>query len=893
MIFFFKMDVEDLVSLQETEKSSHEKGADFVLRGGFDVIFSVLELFNKDIPHEFKLSAFEILCNGMDHLIRSIDAFVGGSDISDEREKLQLANKMKMILYLLCQLAELIEADVLQKEASIVPTKQNRKKQRNESDEHWNWDEKRYEMLALIFRLLSLNINCLFDPPIAEEELINSVGNLVFRIFENPAISLQRLKEVRMSQIQVLGLMVSKYGYSLSCRLKIVQSLKHFEHLATPLAETIEKLANDFQCRSIVMDVVREITRLDTKELSRDTSGTRAFSQFLVEISERVPEQLQPCLSLLQLHLDGDSYMLRKSILSVFMEIVMRLFSTDKLEDNAKETRDQYLDCLEDHIHDVHAHVRSSVLQSWAKLCTAKAIPLNRQNRLLKLVVGRLRDRSSNVRKQAVQLLTFLLQCNPYNSSLPVEDIREQYEKEKVTLQEMLPKDKSEEEKEKIAKEQREHWAKIEQQFDEFDEEKLNDPDALDKLWENASPGEAHERIRHHLIQMKFAQAISLLEEAKKEFPVFAILAENDADTKEQLQTVFFMPMFREVAGQENKDSEEPVDEKESEDLKKQIFVVDYLKDSLNFASTLNEALPVISTLLGSKQISDVQEAINFFVAAFEFGLLNAMIGVRKMLSLIFSRETSVQAAVVAAYKRLYIESATNGNKVNAVQLVKNLAALVSGASIGDLAGLEELVGMLVKSKDLDKNCFQVMWQMFTKVMPDATTEQSKCALTLLGMVGSIEPNILISNVNVLVEHGLNKEDLKLANETCLTLSKIANSLNSKTAGADVAPLRFDPDFELFQKIEDILMDCVENKDDDQYIPMAQHAISVIYLLSDIPDKLAGQLCTKLAAKLAKQPKNSLLLRRVFFVVGHIAVCQVMTFKNRFQSSSTIINIFS
>ena len=56
---------------------------------------------------------------------------------------------------------------------------------------------------------------------------------------------------------------------------------------------------------------------------------------------------------------------------------------------------------------------------------------LFRQYRLLKLVVGRLRDRSSNVRKQAVQLLTILLQCNPYNSSLPVEDIKEQVKMEK------------------------------------------------------------------------------------------------------------------------------------------------------------------------------------------------------------------------------------------------------------------------------------------------------------------------------------------------------------------------------------------------------------------------------------------------------------------------------
>ena len=144
------------------------------------------------------------------------------------------------------------------------------------------------------------------------------------------------------------------------------------------MAEAVEKLSNDFQCRGLVMDVVREITRLDSKELSRDTSGTKAFSQFLVEMSERVPDQLQPCLSLLTIHLDGDSYMLRKSILSIFMEIVLKLFSAENLEESGKEARDQYLDCLEDHVHDVHAHVRSSVLQSWAKLCSAKAIPLNR-----------------------------------------------------------------------------------------------------------------------------------------------------------------------------------------------------------------------------------------------------------------------------------------------------------------------------------------------------------------------------------------------------------------------------------------------------------------------------------------------------------------------------------
>ena len=34
--------------------------------------------------------------------------------------------------------------------------------------------------------------------------------------------------------------------------------------------------------------------------------------------------------------------------------------------------------------------------------------------------------------------------------------------------------------------------------------------------------------------------------------------------------------------------------------------------------------------------------------------------------------------------------------------------ALISGATIGDLAGLEELIRMLVAEKEIDKSCFQV-----------------------------------------------------------------------------------------------------------------------------------------------------------------------------------------
>ena len=111
------------------------------------------------------------------------------------------------------------------------------------------------------------------------------------------------------------------------------------------------------------------------------------------------------------------------------------------------------------------------------------------------------------------------------------------------------------------------------------------------------------------------------------------------------------------------------------------------------------------------------------------------------------------------------------------------------------MTGLEELIGMLVKSGDLDKNCFQVMWQLFTRVMPDTTHDQVRSALLLLGMVGNASPNIISSNINVLIEHGLEQGDFKLAHDTCQALMKI--SASTKSTSPDISPFRLAQDHEL------------------------------------------------------------------------------------------------
>ena len=86
-----------------------------------------------------------------------------------------------------------------------------------------------------------------------------------------------------------------------------------------------------------------------------------------------------------------------------------------------------------------------------------------------------------------------------------------------------------------------------------------------------------------------------------------------------QLKTIFFLPLpdLSSSGGADESvaSSQDSTQGGANDELARQTFLVDYLRDSVRFASKLNEALPVVCMLLGSKQITDVQEAISFFVS--------------------------------------------------------------------------------------------------------------------------------------------------------------------------------------------------------------------------------------------------------------------------------------
>jgi hypothetical protein len=77
--------------------------------------------------------------------------------------------------------------------------------------------------------------------------------------------------------------------------------------------------------------------------------------------------------------------------------------------------------------------------------------------------------RSSIVRKQSVQLLTMLLQCNPYDASLCVDVLKERLAEESEKLIPLMPKDDAEERAKK--------WVENEKAFEVYLKEDMENDD--------------------------------------------------------------------------------------------------------------------------------------------------------------------------------------------------------------------------------------------------------------------------------------------------------------------------------------------------------------------------------------------------------------------------------
>ncbi|XP_032069968.1 condensin complex subunit 1 isoform X1 [Thamnophis elegans] len=631
--------------------------------------------------------------------------------------------------------------------------------------------------------------------------------------------------------------------------LKVTQMLQHFEHVASVFVEAVTVWIKEYGMKSIVGEILREIGQKCPQELAREASGMKGYAAFLTELTERTPAIVLANMSVLLHHLDGESYGMRNAILAAMAEMLLQVLNGEQLEEAARNTRDQFLDALQAHTCDINSFVRSRVLQLFTRIVQQKALPLTRFQAVVCLAVGRLQDKAVTVVKNAIQLLSAFLSSNPFSCKLSCADLTELLEKEKQKLQEMK---KSRTPIEAVISPE-EEWEAMQPELQAtlkncLDSEKEHDLETND-------PAQLIKDIVQLLRKSNYKNAIYLTREGVRQFQGLEPFSGSPGTKDDEenvildvLRTLYLDTKIRVGVQESTDDVNSTGNEKQTEEeplpaaLVKQEMLVQYLQDAYNFSAKITEALSMVSKLMYERSVSVAQEAIEFFVIVSQFGVPQAVFGVRRMLPLIWSKEPGVRESVLDAYRRLYLNQNGDSERTQAQNLIQSLSLLIVDASLGTIKCLEEIISEFVQKDEIKPIVIQLLWEQFTEKLQCSKLERH-AAIILLGMMAQGKPEIVGSNLDLLISVGLDErvqKDYHFAQEVCCAISKIANSQKSDL-GKSTPPFRFPQSHLLFKRLHEAITVGFTHSS-AHWIPFTERAVALIYLLAEGPEEICAQI---------------------------------------------------
>ncbi|XP_065598233.1 condensin complex subunit 1 [Cyrtonyx montezumae] len=859
--------VQEVLSVRELPPAIAAFQAAFRAQGAlavlqhFDTVYSLLRHF-RALGAAAKEDALELMMQVVTHHSNELSTILSDSGLSHADRNAHL-NALKMNCYLLSGLLEAFEMEAFKNGlVEVDPAGKNKKNRTKVSG--FSWEDERELLLRLLTQLLQLDLRQLWNGLVVEEELVNLLTGCSYRILENSNIGLQKYRATREAAMHLLATALTHYDHIFSATLKITQMLQHFEHVAPVFAQAVTLWATEYGLKSIVGELLREIGQKCPQELARDTSGIKGYSVFITELSEQIPALVLSNMSVLLRHLDGENYMMRNAILSAMAEVLLQVLNGDQLEEAARGTRDHFLNTLQAHICDINGFVRSRVLQLFTRIVQDKVLPLTQFLCVVSLAVGRLKDKSVVVVKNAIQLLAAFLSNNPYSCKLSCSDLAEPLKKEMQKLQEMkdccreaAPRIAPEEEWEAMLPEVRAAAQQVLQSLQEEEDEEVLE---VEETAEGTS-----ERITGLLRKLNYKSAVRLTQKALWHFQG----QEPFSSPKEENEEATILGILKRLytglcPGEKSEDSpcdsssltleeavlEEQPQEQPQMELVKQEMLVQYLQDAYNFSVKITEALSLISKLMYENSISVVQEAIEFFVTVSKFGVPQALLGVRRMLPLVWSKEPGIKEAVLNAYRQLYLSPSGDSERARAQNLVCSLSLIMVDASLGTIQCLEEIISEFVQKDEIKPAVIQLLWERFAEKSQCSPLER-RAAVMLLGMMARGKPEIIGSNLEVLVRVGLTEkvyEDYRLAEEVCNAISKFAS--NSKPAEEkNNVPFRLPQDQALFV----CLSEAVSNgfaQPSSHWIPFMEAAVALIYQLAEGPEKICAhilQVCSQKA----------------------------------------------
>ncbi|KAJ3056052.1 Condensin complex subunit [Rhizophlyctis rosea] len=573
------------------------------------------------------------------------------------------------------------------------------------------------------------------------------------------------------------------------------------EHLSDFVAELLHMLVTQYSDTKLIENVLRDFASKVFTD--KDTKVAKAYSRFFVVISELEPKEVLKQMVHLQVHLDSESHTIRMSLIEAIGNLIHNFLAMDN-SDSAAKSMHAYYDIIQERFRDVNSFVRVKVLQVLMKLTEPREgsaitdIPVATRPLLINLAAGRLHDKSSIVRRNAIKLLTRFLETSPFL---------------------VFPQDKG----------------------------------SLSLRY-----FESKKRELEELIKSKFpTEMIPGIEPTEGEqsgqsAPVDAMEVDDatDMDVDEQPPAP---PAPVEPAPPPAPDEESVVPM--NQELQRLRQFLKYYTDGIRFIRQVKSMVATLCELLASNVKGEVVESMHFFVEAHRLKMECAEEGVKKMVHKIWDKDTgesevgSIKEHLMKSYYQVYFEGLVESRVETAEEVANRLIGLTFTMTLAELTSLEQLLSTMVGKNMVPEEVVETLWSIFASKKKEVSAARRRGALTVLSYFAKAKPDIIADNLDNLLRVGLGeygKKDLLLARSTCVAVQQLGTSKRTK---GSLAPshARLTMAHPMFARLRDLIIDAGPSLD---WFGFAEQAINTIYLLSEHPDVLCGELIRLIASSI-------------------------------------------
>ncbi|CAL8472231.1 g11773 [Coccomyxa elongata] len=400
------------------------------------------------------------LCSNLSVLGLSIGALVSAQDQDDASDNESAASShrsgLAAYIFLLTWLARLAE-DEAKAAADTTDTGAGGKSRgrKKAAAPHamlqWDWDGQRDKIARALAVIADIDLWKLFRPRSPDERLLQTWTQSAQLLLESAAA--MKSKTARDGAFAVLTACALKYGQLEAVAGAAVAALTRNEHMAVALAELAEYSQAKYDDSRLGVEMLAEVAAVSPQEYERQqkddlasSGGVRNTAKFVEALADRCPRLVAANVSMLIGHLGGKAYSLRSAIITALGHLVHKAFEHTPGEDADAQgararlrSKHALLATLMERVRDSNAYTRARVLQTWSHLAEISCIPLGHWNAVTKLAIGRLEDKSSIVRRAALQLLMALLLFNPFGAQLPEACFAASLAEYKAKLQELDP----------------------------------------------------------------------------------------------------------------------------------------------------------------------------------------------------------------------------------------------------------------------------------------------------------------------------------------------------------------------------------------------------------------------------------------------------------------------